>query len=215
MSARPSTTAPAIRTLTGAAALFAAGALFVPALAHADGDRVIGPVSSTSGNTFEVARPAGTAVVAYTDATKIFESVPAQRAEITVGTCIKAGAGKDSAPAESGAITAKFVAIKTDGNCEQRPADPAKPAKSHRGVRGVVESVSGDTVTVAGANGPTTVTIDDNTHVHRLVTVSGPSISTGKCVAARGANDDDGVLQAKRITVWAPGDGQACPEPPM
>lgn len=216
MSPRPNTPIPTIRALTGAAALFA-GALFVPALAHAQGDHVIGTVSSVSGNTFEVARSTGTATVSWNDTTRILESVPAQRGEITAGTCIKAGATPDSAPADSGGITAKFVAISTavDGKCPQRPAaatDAPAPPMHHRGVRGVVESVSGDTLTVAGPSGPTTVTVNDATHFRRMITVSAPSISPGKCVAARGANDADGVLQATRVTVWA-SDGN-CPEPP-
>lgn len=215
MFVRPRSSAPAIRMLTGTAALFAT-ALCVPALAHAEGDRVIGPVSSTSGNTFEVARPSGATTVAFTDATRIFESVPAQRGEITAGVCLKAGATPDSSTADSGAITAKFVAIITpvDGQCPQRPGGADAPA-SHRGVRGVVDSIAGDTITVAGPNGPTTVTLNDDTHVRRMITVSAPSISTGKCVAARGSKDGDGVLQATKVTVWVPGDGNTCPEPPM
>lgn len=210
MSSRPSTMTPAIRALTGAAALFGT-ALLVPALAHAEGDRVIGSVSSVSDNTFEVARPAGTATVALTESTRIFESVPAQRGEITAGTCIKAGATPEGAA--DGAITAKFVAISTpvDGQCSQRPAGSEAP-KAHRGVRGVVESVSGDTVTVSGPSGPTTVTLNDSTHYRRMVGVSAPSISAGKCVAARGSKDGEGVLQATKVTVWA-SDGN-CPEPP-
>lgn len=208
----PSTTTPALRTLTGAATLFAA-ALLTPALAHAQGDHVVGSVASASGNTFEVAGSAGTVTVNLADGARVLESVPAQRAEITTGTCIKAGATPDSAPADSGAITAKFVAITAtvDGKCPQRPAD-APAVAHHHGVRGVVESVSDDTVTVNGPSGPTTVTINDATHVRRMIAVSAPSISVGKCVAARGTTDGDGVLQASRVTVWN-GNGN-CPTPP-
>lgn len=216
MSPRPNTPIQTIRALTGATALFAAG-LFVPALAHAQGDHVMGSVSSVSGNTFEVARSSGTTTVSLTDSTRIFESVPAQRGEITAGTCIKAGGAQDGGASDGGAITAKFVAISTtvDGKCPQRPAaaaDAPAPPKPHHGVRGVVESVSGDTLTVSGPSGPTTVTLNDSTHFRRMVTVSAPSISAGKCVAAGGTTDGDGVLQAARVTVWA-GDGN-CPEPP-
>jgi hypothetical protein len=217
MFARSSTPAPAICTLTGAAALFAA-ALFVPAPAHAQGDRVIGPVSSVSGNTFEVTRPAGNATVAFTDATRIVEPVPAQLGEVAAGTCIKAGATPDSAPADSGAITAKWVAISTpvDGKCPQRPggADAPAPPAPHRGVRGVVDSVSGDTITVTGANGQITVTVNDDTHLRRMIPAAASQIAAGKCVAARGEKDGEGVLQATKVTVWAPDDGN-CPEPPM
>lgn len=208
----PSTPTPAIRALTGAAALFAA-ALFIPASAHAQGDRVIGPVTSVSGNTFEI----GATTVALTDTTRIFESVPAQRGEITAGTCIKAGATPDSAPADSGAITAKFVSISTavDGKCPQRPAaaaDAPAPPAHHRGVRGVVDSVSGDTLTVTGPSGQTTVTVNDGTHFRRTIAVSAPSISAGKCAAAGGEKDGEGVLQARRVTVWS-ADGGDCPQP--
>lgn len=211
MSIRPGT-----YTLTGAAALFAI-ALCIPALAHAQGDHVMGSVSSVSGNTFEVAQSTGTATVAVTDSTRIMESVPAQRGEITAGTCITAGAGRDGAATDNGAITAKFVAISTtvDGKCPERPAPAAgtpAPPKPHRGVRGVVDSVSGDTLTVTGPSGQTTVTLDDNTHFRRMITVSAPSISAGKCVAAGGTKDGEGVLQAVRVDVWA-SDGN-CPVPP-
>ncbi len=213
MSARLLTPRLAALAFAGSAAL-SVSALSWPAPAHADGDRVVGAITSVSGNTFEVARPNGAATVSWTDSTRILESVPAQLGEITAGTCIKAGATRDGAPADSGAITAKFVAISTavDGTCPQPPAGAPAPPAPHRGVRGVVDSVSGDTLTVTGPSGQTTVTVNDGTHFRRMVAVSAPSISAGKCVAARGATDGDGVLQATRVTVWA-GDG-TCPELP-
>lgn len=211
MSARSRTTL-AVLAVTGTTALI------FPAVAHAQGDRVIGPVSSVSGNTFEVTRPAGAATVAFTDTTRILEPVPAQLGELTAGTCIKAGATPDSAPVDSGGITAKWVAISApvDGKCPQRPggADAPAPPVPHRGVRGVVDSVSGETITVTGATGQTTVTVNDDTHLRRMVPVAASMISAGKCVAARGEKDGDGVLQATRVTVWAPDEG-TCPEPPM
>ncbi|MGV0625724.1 DUF5666 domain-containing protein, partial [Mycolicibacter minnesotensis] len=212
-----STPALSIGAITGAATLFAA-ALIAPALAHADGDRVIGSVSSVTGDTFEVSRGTGTTTVAVSEGTRVLESVPAQFAEITAGTCIKAGAGRDAAPADNGAITAKFVAISTtvDGKCPQRPgAAPDAPAHPgpHHGVRGVVDSVDGDTLTLTGPSGQSTVTVNDETRFRRMITVSAPSISAGKCVAAHGANDAEGVLQATRVTVWA-GNGD-CPDRPM
>lgn len=217
MYARPSTPTPVIRTLTGAAALFAA-ALMVPAPAHAQVDRAIGPIASVSGNTFEVARPAGNTTVAFTDTTRIAESVPAQLGEITAGTCIKAGSMPDSAPADSGAITAKWVIIvnPVDGQCPQRPAtaDSSAPPSPHRGVRGVVDSVSGDTITVTGQAGQKTVTVDGDTHFRRHVATGVPAISAGKCVAAHGTTDGEGVLQATKVTVWA-NNGGDCPQPGM
>ena len=217
MSALPSSPAPALCTLSGAAALFAA-TLFLPAPAHAQVDRVIGPVASVSGNTFEVTRPGGTAAVAFNDTTRIVEPVPAQRGEITAGTCIKAGGAPDSPPADSGAMNAKWVAISApvDGKCPQRPggADAPPPPAPHRGIRGVVDSVAGDTITITGASGPATVTINDDTRVRRMVPVGASMISEGKCVAARGTKDGDGVLQANKVTVWT-ADDSGCPEPPL
>ncbi|MEO6794732.1 MAG: DUF5666 domain-containing protein [Mycobacterium sp.] len=201
--------------ITGAAALSVA-ALSLPAPAHAEGDRVFGPISSVSGNTFEVAHADAATSVAFTDTTRIFESVPAQLGEITAGTCIKAGATPDSSPADSGAITAKFVSISTavDGKCPERPAaaDSPAPPVPHRGVRGVVDSVSGDTLTVTGQAGQTTVTVTDSTHFRRSIATGASAISTGKCAAARGAKDGDGVLQATKVTVWAANGGD-CPQP--
>lgn len=205
----PNTPTAAIRVLTCAAALTAAG-LAVPGLANAQGDRVAGSVSSVSGNTFEVARSSGNTTVSVNDTTRILEAVPAQRGEITVGTCIKAGGATDG-----DTITAKMVAISTtvDGSCPQRSggAPAGSTSATHRGVRGVVEAISGDTITVAGASGPATVTVNDGTHYRRMITVSAPSISSGKCVAARGDSDEQGVLQATKVTVWSAGGD--CPDP--
>lgn len=199
----------AILTITGATALSVA-ALSAPA-AHADGDRVIGPISSVSGNTFEVTQPGGATAVALTDSTTITEAIPAQLGEITVGSCIKAGPTPDSAPAESGAITAKWVMISptVDGKCPQRPGSPdGTAAGPHHGVRGAVESVAGSTITVAG----TAVNVTDTTSYRRRVPSSAAAISAGKCAASRGARDEHGVLQATRVTVWV-ADRGACPQP--
>ncbi|WP_234825747.1 wax ester/triacylglycerol synthase domain-containing protein [Mycolicibacter senuensis] len=52
----------------------------------------------------------------------------------------------------------------------------------------------------------------DDTAVRRKVAVSAPSISSGKCVAARGDKDAEGVLQATKVTVWNSNGGD-CPQP--
>lgn len=206
----------AVLTIGGAAALSLA-ALSLPAPAHAQGDGVFGPITSVSGNTFDVAGATGIAPVAFSDSTTIGESIPALRTDVTVGSCIKAGPGPDGGPAGSDAITANWVMIGTaiDGKCPQRPgsANPAPPAQ-HRGVSGVVSSVDGDTVTVNRQDGaPATVTVTDATHFKKRVPTDAQAITPGKCVAARGAKDSNGVLQATRVTVWASSDGH-CPQPP-
>lgn len=194
--------------ITGATALSLA-ALSAPAPAHAEGDGAMGPISSVSGNTFEVG---GNTTVAFTDATKISEAIPAQLGDVTVGSCVKAGPTPDSTPADSGAITAKWVMISTtvDGKCPQRPG--AAPGAPHHGVRGVVNSVAGNTITVTGDTATSTVTVTDATGFRKRVPADAHAITEGKCVATRGTKDDHGVLQANRVTVWA-ADGGDCPQP--
>lgn len=211
MSARTHTPRLAALAATGAAALSIA-ALATPVTAHAEGDGVIGPVTSVSPGSFEVAKAGGVATVEFTDATVTSQAIPAQRAEIAPGSCIKAGPTPDSTPADSGAITAKWVMISTpvDGQCSQRPG--AAPV-SHRGVRGMVDSVDGDTVTVTRSDKTTaTVTVTDDTHFRRRVVSTAHAVTVGQCVVARGTDDANGVLQATRIIFWTPS-GDHCPQP--
>lgn len=208
----------AIFAVTGAAALSVA-ALSAPAPAYAQGDRAFGSIASVSGNTFEVNQASGTTAVNFTDSTVVSEAIPAQLSDVTVGSCIKAGPTPDSPPADSGAITAKWVMISTatDGKCAQRPQGPPPPA-THRGIRGVVNAVVGEAVTVTrtdadGNTSPATVNVTDTTHYRKRVPADALAIAVGKCVAARGDNDANGVLQASKVTVWTSHDG-TCPQPP-
>ncbi|HET9874428.1 MAG TPA: DUF5666 domain-containing protein [Mycobacterium sp.] len=215
MSALSLTPRLAVLAVTGAAALSVA-ALSSPAPAYAQGDRVIGPIASVSGSTFEVTQSSGNATVGFTDSTTVSEAVPAQLSDVTVGSCVKAGPTPESAAADSGAITAKWVMVSTavDGKCPQRPgsASGAPPAQ-HRGVRGVVDSVSGNTITVTGDTSQTTVTLTDTTSYRKRVAADAHAIAVGRCAAARGTEDASGVLQATRVTVWTASDG-SCPQPP-
>lgn len=215
MSVLSHTTRLAALALTGAA--FSVTAITLSAAAHAEGDRVFGPVASVSGNTFEVNASGGTAAVAITDTTRIRQSVPAQRGELTVGSCVTAGPGRDAAPAPDGELTAKWLTISdtVDGKCPQRPGHDGTPppAQQHRGVRGVVSSVSGDTVTVTRSDNSTaTVTINDTTHYRKRIAADQQAVTPGKCVAARGAKDGSGVLQATSVTLWDSDNGN-CPHP--
>lgn len=215
MPALPLLPRVAILAATGVAALSVA-ALATPAPAHAQGDRAFGSIASVTDNSFEVTGPSGSTQVAFTDATKVSEAVPAERSDITVGSCVKAGPGAGSAPADDGAFTAKWVMISTavDGTCPQAPApDSAAPPAPHRGVRGVVNAVTGDTLTVTRQDTSTaTVTVTDATHLRTRTPADAQAITQGKCVAARGDKDGNGVLQATRVTVWATTDGN-CPKP--
>lgn len=205
----------AILAVTGVTALSVA-ALSLPAPAHAQDDRVIGPIASVSGDTFQVTRPNGNATVGFTDATAVTEALPAQLGDVTVGNCIKAGPTNEGATAGGGTITAEWVSISAavDGKCTQRPASSSAAPRPYRGVRGIVDSVVGNTVTVTRADGTgnATVTVTDTTHYHRRVSSDTHAIAAGKCAVARGDTDSNGVLQAAKITVWAP-TGGSCPQP--
>lgn len=222
MSALSLTPRLGILAMTGITALSVA-ALSSAAPAHAEGDRVLGTIASVSGDTFEVTHPNGTTTVHFAGSTTISEAIPAQFSEVTVGSCVKAGPTPESTPVESGAITAKWVLISpaVDGKCPPRPAStptppPGAPA-SHRGVRGVVNSVTGDTISVTriDADGhpiPVTVNVNDATHYRKRVPANAQAITAGKCAAVRGDDDANGVLQASRVTVWVATDGH-CPQP--
>lgn len=202
---------------TTAAATLVAAALSWPAPASAQGDRVIGPITSVTGNTFEVAQSSGSTTVEVTESTTISEAVPAQLSDVTVGSCVKAGPTPDSAPADSGAITAKWVTVSptVDGKCPQRPASsPPAPQPAQHHIRGVVNSVAGNTVTVTRADGSgnATVTVTDATHYRKRVASGIQAITQGKCAVARGASQSSGVLQAAKVVVWASNDGN-CPQP--
>lgn len=220
MSALSLTPRLAILAVTGAAALSVAG-LSAPAPAYAQGDRAFGSIASVSGNSFQLNQAGGTTTVDFTDATKLSEAIPAQQSDITVGSCIKAGPTPESAPADTGSIIAKWVMISTavDGQCPQRPGQGPAPQAPHRGIRGVVNAVTGNVVAVTrtepdGTTSPATVTVNDATHYRKRVPADAQAIAVGKCVAARGDNDANGVLQATNVTVWASPDG-SCPQPPM
>lgn len=212
MSARTRT--PRLALLAGAGTIaLSLGALAMPGLAQAHGgDKVIGPVTVTSGNGFEVAAAGGIAKVAYSDDTRAAEAIPAQLAEITPGSCIKAGPGTDT-----DAVTAKWVMIGTpvNGQCGHPPADgtPA-PAPAHRhGVRGTVDSVNGDTINVTRRDGShATVTVNNDTNYRRRVPSNPHAVTPGRCVVAHGTKDAEGVLQATRVMFWTSPDGQ-CPQP--
>ncbi|MBS9532260.1 hypothetical protein KIH27_01500 [Mycobacterium sp. M1] len=212
MSEHPRTPRFAGLALTGAAALSLA-ALAAPAPAHADDGSVIGQVTSVAGNSFDVAQPGGSATVTFTDATTASQAIPAQQAEITPGSCLKAGPTPDSAPADSGAITARWVMISTpvNGQCPQRPG---APTPVHHGVRGVVTAVDGDVITVTRPDNSTaTVTVNEGTNFRRRVASSPHAVTQGQCVVARGTEGGDGALQAARVIFWAPPPSGHCPQP--
>lgn len=219
MSARIVNPRLAAFAVTGAAALSLA-ALTVPAPAHAEGDRVVGPITSVSGDTFQINRPDGPTTVQLSNSTVVSQGVPAQFSDVTVGSCIKAGPSPQSAPADSGNITAQwvFISTPTDGTCSHPPATPPPVPAPHRIIGGTVDAVSGDTITVTrqdpatGTTSQATVTVSDSTGFRKRVAANRQAITAGECAAARGATDGAGVLQATKVTVWPATNGE-CPRP--
>jgi len=80
-------------------------------------------------------------------------------------------------------------------------------------VRGSVASVTGSSITVAGADASgnttqTSVTVDDKTKYSKLTTATPDAIAQGKCVNARGSLDNGGTLQATTIKLRPASDGK-------
>lgn len=211
----------AFLAVTGATALSVA-ALSSPAPAYAQSDHVIGLIASVSGNTLQVTQSTGNAAVQYASSTQIREALPAHLSDVALGSCIKAGPTSQSAPASSGAITAQWVRISSavDGKCpqpqESSSTTPSAAPAPHRAVQGVVDSVTGNTITLTpesatGSTSKVTVTVTDTTSYKKRVAANTGAITQGKCVAARGTKDSSGVLQATKVTVWAATDGK-CPQ---
>jgi hypothetical protein len=191
---------------------------------------VYGLIASVSGNAAQVTQETGTATVDFTPSTKVTEITPAQLTDVTAGSCVRARLTDESTPAASGAITAKSVAVSqaVDGKCPQpkapagastatpAPAPPGGP-EAPRSVRGTVASVAGNTITVTatdtnGSPSQTNVTVTDATKYTKNAPADTQAVAQGKCISARGTKDDNGTLQATKITVRPANNGN-CPQP--
>jgi hypothetical protein len=159
-----------------------------------------------SGNTIQVTERNSTATIAFTNQTAVAEMDPAQPSDVTVGSCVSIRPARDSQP--NGPVTARAVVVSPAGNgqCPQ--------SQGGRGVRGMVASVTGTTVAVTteGNSNPTTVRINGNTRYVKRVTADSQAIAAGKCVMARGTEDNSGALEATSISVRQAGN-RPCPSP--
>jgi hypothetical protein len=187
---------------------------------HNDKDHLMGLIASVSGNTIQVTKKDGTATVGFGQSTKVSEITAAQLPDVTAGSCIAAMAQQDSNPP-----TARRVMIwpAADGNCTRSHAkdsqDSASPTPTSgkraepQGVHGTVTSVSGNTITVSstnpngGAATQVTVAVNNDTAYAKRAPVEQSAIAAGKCIAAHGADDASGNLQASTITLRAAKDG--------
>jgi hypothetical protein len=162
-------------------------------------DYVEGLVESVSGDTVQLRTRTGSATVDFSPATRVVEQAPAQRTDVTPGSCINVRATPQSAPSPA-AVTAQSVTITPaiDGKCPP-------PA----GFYGMVASVSGDTIAVnglgpSGQSTPTNVTVADSTTYNKQTPSNSAAIGNGRCMGAQGTNSG-AALQAMTIAL------QACP----
>lgn len=199
----------ALAVLTFLGIIAALGVTFVssPTSVQPDSSRILGAISTVSGDRFSVTTANGTTEVTVGDTTKISEAVPAQLRDVVVGSCLTVAPAAES----DGVITARWVLISAalDGKCPPRQNSGAKAGR--HGVRGVVTSVSGATVTLAGDTAPTTVAITAQTDLHKRTTAGTNAIAAGKCVAGSGSRGADGDLDATALTLWDSAAGD-CPK---
>jgi Domain of unknown function (DUF5666) len=89
--------------------------------------------------------------------------------------------------------------------------------QTRRGDSRPVASVADNTITVNGtdANGnssSSTVTVTDTTKYTKQAATDAQALAQGKCIAARGTQDNTGTLQAMTISVRQADNGN-CPQP--
>lgn len=188
--------------------------------------RVSGLIASVAGNSIQVTKEDNaTASVNFTSTTKITEAVPAGLPDVTPGSCVSVKPTEGSAPGQ--AVTAASVKISesVNGACPKPPQSapgasttapslppsqaPAKPAW----VRGSVASVTGNTINVtntdpSGNTTQTPVTVDDKTKYSKQSSANTDAITPGKCLSARGTQDNGGALQATSINLRQAVDGK-------
>lgn len=185
-----------------------------PAAAQA---RVRGLIASVSGNTAAVTEEKGNAAVAFTTSTKVTEVTAAARSDVTAGSCVVVRpAHRESQPDQPLTAASVRVSPAVDGKCPSGNAPggsttpPPGAGAKHPPVRGTVASVAGNTITVTGAGGQTSVTVTDQTRYSKQAGAETQAIAQGKCMTAQGNQDGSGTLQATSIELRPAHDGK-CP----
>ncbi|OBB98197.1 hypothetical protein A5782_24925 [Mycobacterium sp. 852002-40037_SCH5390672] len=184
-----------------------------------------------AGNSIQVTKEDNaTASVNFTSTTKITEAVPAGLPDVTPGSCVSVKPAEGSAPGQSVTAASVKISESVNGACPKPPQSapggstttppslppsqaPAKPAW----VRGSVASVSGNTINLtntdpSGNTTQTTVTVDEKTKYSKQSSANTDAITPGKCLAARGTQDNGGALQATSINLRQAVDGK-CGKP--
>jgi hypothetical protein len=173
---------------------------------HADKgkDRVLGLVNSVSGGTVKVTGKDGPATVDITPSTRISQFGPGQLTDVVAGDCVAVHPAKDSATGP--AVTAADILF---GQSDSTGCGPKGGPHGH-GVGGTVASVKDNTIVITTPeNSQTTVTVTPDTHYTKRAGADATAVTSGECLAARGAKDGNGVLQATMVLV-RPADNGVC-----
>src|SRR5689334_2801588 len=193
--------------------------------------RVSGLIASVAGNSIQVTKEDNaTASVNFTSTTKITEAVPAGLPDVTPGSCVSAKPTQASAPGQPVTAATVMISESVNGACPKPPQSapggstttppslPPSPAPAKQAwVRGSVASVSGNTINLtntdpSGNTTQTTVTVDDKTKYSKQSSANTDAITPGKCLSARGTQDNGGALQATSIKLRQAVDGK-CGKP--
>jgi Domain of unknown function (DUF5666) len=189
--------------------------------------QVKGLIASVAGNSIQVTKEDNTnAAVNFTSTTNVTEVAPATLSDVTSGSCITVRPIQEIQRGQSATAASVRVSPSVNGTCPPAaqsgqgstsstppPGSPMPAPAKPKPLRGSVASVTGNTITVAGADtsGNTTqtaVTVDDQTKYSKLTTATPDAIVQGKCVHARGTLDNGGTLQAMTIKLRPANDGK-------
>jgi hypothetical protein len=156
-----------------------------------------------SGGTVTLTGPDGPATVDVTPSTKVTQLTAGQFSDVTVGECLLVNPTKDS----GGPPTVTAAAVLFDAPDNGKCGSPGNG--SRRGVGGTVASVNGNAIVLTtGDSGQTTVTVTPNTRYAKRASADGSVIAAGQCLAARGAKDNSGAIQATHVNVRPADNGQ-------
>jgi hypothetical protein len=165
------------------------------------GDRVRGLVGSVSGGTVSLTGPSGPVTVDVTPSTRVTTLAKGQLSDVAAGECMMVN------PAKNGGTPLTAAAVlfgqPDNGRCGSPGGGPGQR------VAGTVASVSGDSINLTGAdNASITVAVTPDTRYAKRVTADTTAIVTGQCLAARGAKDASGAIQATDVMVRQSNNGQ-------
>jgi hypothetical protein len=208
-------------------AAFATGSSLALAASPVSGF-VSGQVVSVKGTTFVVKNSFGTvgnSTVLLTGSTDLVKQVAARESDVKVGACVTAVGQRPS----SGAVEAFRLTITAavKGKCStglfgygggyhgSPPSGAGRtgaPPANFTGfgnfgfAAGEVIAVKGNTLTVHGENGSTTVALSSSTEITSMQKVGPSAIVVNECASVRGTSGDNGLtVKASNVNLSTPG----------